>query len=175
MPCNGPYATINYFWRYELYEDVVPGANKAGFKRIGNCPCYEGNICASQNPAYYQNYSYNQHSTACCSPCTTPVYAVDENEQLIYPLTYDNLHDSANPSILPDGSVVPFERNFMKFFQTWTVQPVFHWSEAEAGTKRNHAKNLTTAPPDMGLDVTWEIEVKGKDKAFIHLIKRIAN
>ena len=92
-----------------------------------------------------------------------------------FPLTYDNLHDTANPSILPDGTTVPFERNFMKFFQTWTVQPVFHWSEAEVGTKRNHAKNLTNPPPDMGLDVTWEIEVKGKDKAFIHLIKRIAN
>jgi UV DNA damage repair endonuclease len=92
-----------------------------------------------------------------------------------FPLTYDNLHDTANPSILPDGSAVPFKNNFMRFFQTWDFPPVFHWSEAEVGTKRNHAKNLTTAPPDMGLDVTWEIEVKGKDKAFIHLIKRLHN
>jgi UV DNA damage endonuclease len=92
-----------------------------------------------------------------------------------FPLTYDNLHDTANPSILPDGSVVSFKNNFMRFFQTWDFPPVFHWSEAEVGTKRNHAKNLTTAPPDMGLDVTWEIEVKGKDKAFIHLIKRLHN
>jgi hypothetical protein len=27
----------------------------------------------------------------------------------------------------------------------------------------------------MGLDVTWEIEVKGKDKAFVHFIKRFPN
>jgi hypothetical protein len=92
-----------------------------------------------------------------------------------FPLTYDNLHDTANPSILPDGSVIPFEKNFMKFFQTWDVPPVFHWSEAETGTKRNHSKNLTVPPPDMGLDVTWEIEVKGKDKAFVHFIKRFPN
>jgi len=92
-----------------------------------------------------------------------------------FPLTYDNLHDTANPSILPDGSAVPFEKNFMKFFQTWDVPPVFHWSEAETGTKRNHSKNLTVPPPDMGLDITWEIEVKGKDKAFVHFIKRFPN
>jgi hypothetical protein len=26
-------------------------------------------------------------------------------------------------------------------------------------------------PPDMGLEVTWEIEIKGKDKGFIHHLK----
>ena len=125
MPCNGPYATINYFWRYELYEDVVPGANKAGFKRIGNCPCYEGNICASQNSAYYHGYSYNQHSTACCSPCTTPVYAVDENEQVIYPLTYDNF-DCIKKLALSDSSIIDKKRGLSNYYnkQWWnSVEP----------------------------------------------------
>jgi len=98
---------------------------------------------------------------------------VKKNYNFYFPLTFDNLHDDANPSLDSSGQRVSFEKLFMKFYQTWPVPPVFHWSEAEAGTKRNHAKSLTTHPPDMGLDITWEMEIKGKDKAFIHLIKRI--
>jgi len=98
---------------------------------------------------------------------------VKKNYNFYFPLTFDNLHDDANPSLDSSGQRVSFAKLFMKFYQTWPVPPVFHWSEAEAGTKRNHAKSLTTHPPDMGLDITWEMEIKGKDKAFIHLIKRI--
>jgi UV DNA damage endonuclease len=95
-----------------------------------------------------------------------------QNYNFYFPLTFDNLHDDANPSLTSSGERIPFEKLFMKFYQTWPVVPVFHWSEAEAGTKRNHAKSLTTCPPDMGLDITWEMEIKGKDKAFVHLLKR---
>jgi UV DNA damage endonuclease len=98
---------------------------------------------------------------------------IKQQYNFYFPLTFDNLHDDANPSLDSNGQRVSFEKLFMKYYQTWPVTPVFHWSEAEVGTKRNHAKSLTTRPPDMGLDITWEMEIKGKDKAFIHLVKRI--
>jgi UV DNA damage endonuclease len=88
-----------------------------------------------------------------------------------FPLTFDNLHDKANPSYDSQGNVIPIDKQFLKFYGTWPVEPVFHWSEAEEGTKRNHAQKLSNPPQDFGLDVTWEIEVKGKDKAFVHFIK----
>ena len=90
-----------------------------------------------------------------------------------FPLTLDNLHNEANPSYDPEGKPISLEKFFLKFYQTWPVTPTFHWSEAEEGKKRNHAHILQKAPIDFGLDVTWEIEIKGKDKGFIHHIKRI--
>jgi len=92
-----------------------------------------------------------------------------------FPLTFDNLHNEANPSFAPDGSATSMQKWFLLFYQTWPTEPIFHWSEAEKDTVRNHAKKLTTTPKDFGLDVTWEIEVKGKDKGFKHLLKNNLN
>ena len=119
MPCNGPYATVNYLWGYETYQYVVPGTNKAGFKRLGNCPCFEGNICATANPAYYYPYSYNQHSTACCSPCTYPRYATDENGRLIYPLTIDDFQCIKKMTI-SDASIIDKKAGLSYYYdRTW--------------------------------------------------------
>jgi UV DNA damage endonuclease len=81
------------------------------------------------------------------------------------PLTLDNLHDECNPSYDVEGKVIPYQKHYMKFYQTWPVPPVFHWSEGINGTLK-HADKLTIPPPDMGLDCTYEIEVKKKDKGF---------
>lgn len=89
-----------------------------------------------------------------------------------FPLTFDNLHDDVNPSFDENLNRITADKWFIKFYQTWPVQPVFHWSEAEAGTKRNHARTLSTIPTDYGVDVTWEIEIKDKDRGFIHLLDK---
>ena len=93
-----------------------------------------------------------------------------------FPLTFDNLHDEANPSFDQEGKIIPIDKWFIKFYQTWSVQPVFHWSEADFGTKRNHATKISKAPQDFGLDVVWEVEEKVKDKGFQHLLpKKVFN
>ena len=89
-----------------------------------------------------------------------------------FPLTFDNLHNQANPSLDSDGNETSMSSWFIKFYQTWPSEPVFHWSEAAEGTVRNHARKLTIPPQDFGLDVTWEIEVKDKDKGFEHLLNK---
>ncbi len=97
------------------------------------------------------------------------------NFNFAFPLTFDNLHDEANPSLDEKGEKINISKWFLKFYSTWNVEPVFHWSQAAEGTVRNHCKNLTKDPIDFGLDVTWEIEVKGKDKGFKHLLKKYRN
>ena len=89
-----------------------------------------------------------------------------------FPLTFDNLHDEANPSLDGNSKKIDMITWVMKFYHTWGVEPTFHWSEAAEGTTRNHARNLTKAPEDFGFDITWEIEVKGKDKGFQHLLNK---
>lgn len=88
-----------------------------------------------------------------------------------FPLTLDNLHDDCNPSYDATGQRVPYSKLFMKFHQTWPVTPVFHWSEGKNGTLQ-HADKITVAPPDLGLDCIYEVEVKKKDKGFIHLVPK---
>ena len=92
-----------------------------------------------------------------------------------FPLTFDNLHNEANPSLDSDGNTIDITTWFIKFYQTWPNEPVFHWSQAAEGTVRNHARKLTTSPQDFGLDVTWEVEVKDKDKGFEHLLNKSLN
>lgn len=89
-----------------------------------------------------------------------------------FPLTLDNLHDICNPSFDPHGNKISYEQQFLKFYQTWPVAPVFHWSEGKNNTNA-HADKLTVAPPDMGLDCTFEIEVKKKDRGFVHFLPQV--
>jgi UV DNA damage endonuclease len=88
-----------------------------------------------------------------------------------FPLTLDNLHDDCNPSFAPDGNRIPYNKLFIKFYQTWPVTPVFHWSEGIDKTFK-HANTVTVPPPELGLDVIYEVEVKHKDKGFIHLLSK---
>ena len=92
-----------------------------------------------------------------------------------FPLTFDNLHNEVNPSLDPNGKIINMKSWFIKFYNTWPNEPIFHWSEAEEGKVRNHARNLTIPPKDFGVDVVWEIEVKGKDKGFEHLLNKSLN
>lgn len=85
-----------------------------------------------------------------------------------FPLTLDNLHNTCNPSIV-NGEVVDYKTLFFKFHQTWPFPPVFHWSEGVNNTSK-HAQKLTLTPPDYGLECTYEIEIKDKDKGFYHLL-----
>jgi UV DNA damage endonuclease len=86
-----------------------------------------------------------------------------------FPLTLDNLHDKCNPSIDSNGNIIPYEKHFMKFYSTWPVEPVFHWSESDDNTLK-HAKTVKTPPVDLGLDCIYEMEYKNKDKGFAHLL-----
>jgi len=94
---------------------------------------------------------------------------------LAFPLTFDNLHDEANPSLDSNNDKIDINTWFIKFYKTWPNEPIFHWSEAAEGTVRNHARKLSTSPIDFGLDVTWEIEIKDKDKGFQHLLNKKLN
>lgn len=78
-----------------------------------------------------------------------------------YPLVYDNLHDSCNPSSNRDWCRV--------FTSTWPVYtPIFHWSEGEAEDARSHADYYSKVPDCVKnmRHVIWECEVKMKDRAI---------
>ena len=64
------------------------------------------------------------------------------------PLSYDNLLDDANPSVL-QGKRVTISQNVDAFSKTWpdNAAPVFHW-----GDKDN--------PPEYEREIIWEMEQK---------------
>lgn len=80
------------------------------------------------------------------------------------PITYDNLHHA----MLPDG--LSHQQAFEMAHATWPVEPIFHYSEGIDGT-RKHADYATSIPPDYGLPVIWEVELKAKDKAIGRMLK----
>lgn len=86
-----------------------------------------------------------------------------------FPLTLDNLHDECNPSYDANNNKLSYKHWFMKFYQTWNCTPVFHWSEGINGT-RSHAQKASKAPEDFGADIIYEVEVKDKDKGFLHFL-----
>jgi len=88
----------------------------------------------------------------------------------IMPLTYDNLHDECNPSIL-SGNTVTMNQNVDAFAKTWPddVTPVFHWSHGRSDRKRSHADFADGNPPEYERPLIWEVEVKQKDFAIAKL------
>lgn len=81
------------------------------------------------------------------------------------PITYDNLHHE----MLPDG--LTHRQAFEAAYATWTgYMPIFHYSEGINGT-RKHADYAKSLPPDYGLPVVWEVELKAKDKAIKRMLK----
>jgi len=88
----------------------------------------------------------------------------------IMPLTYDNLHDECNPSVL-NGNAVTMAQNVDAFAKTWpdAVTPVFHWSNGRSDRKRNHADFADGNPPQYERPLVWEVEVKQKDFAIAKL------
>lgn len=85
------------------------------------------------------------------------------------PLTLDNLHDKCNPSYDMNNNIISYEKHFIKFYKTWSVIPIFHWSESDDNSIK-HAKKVINPPIDLGLDCVYEMEYKDKDKGFIHLL-----
>jgi len=79
-------------------------------------------------------------------------------------LVYDNLHDACNPSD-PDMAQV--------FADTWgESRPVFHWSEGIGGG-RSHADYASHVPgvvSSLAERVTWEVELKAKDRAIAAIL-----
>ena len=73
------------------------------------------------------------------------------------PITYDNLHDKCNPSILG---------NMQNCADTWPCKPLFHYSEScpDATNPRKHADMPTNCPFSDAYD--WDIELKSKDAAI---------
>ena len=95
-----------------------------------------------------------------------------------FPLTYDNLHNSCNPSSV-NGTVVTDSQNVQAFYHTWDAVPVFHWGESKSNKpneKRSHADYLSSSIPEfkntdgVPLGITWEYEVKARDKAILKIL-----
>lgn len=83
------------------------------------------------------------------------------------PITYDNLHHE----MLPDG--LTHRQSFEAAYATWSgVMPIFHYSEGINGT-RKHADYAQHLPPDYGLPVVWEVELKAKDRAIERIQKQL--
>jgi len=83
------------------------------------------------------------------------------------PITYDNLHHE----MLSDG--LTHRQAFEAAYATWIgYMPIFHYSEGINGT-RKHADYAQNVPPDYGLPVVWEVELKAKDKAIKRMQKQL--
>lgn len=99
------------------------------------------------------------------------VYCFEEHE-FGFPLAYNNLFDVLNPSRI-ENSVVEQQINVGAFHETWNgVVPVFTWTESENSEKpRVHARELSSAIPDFGYQIKWEIDVADKDIAILKLFE----
>ena len=88
-----------------------------------------------------------------------------------FPLTLDNNHDLLNPSPEVPSQIRDYLYWFKKFYMTWGLfAPVFHFS-ASKDKSGAHSDYLLDFPPDYGCNVTYEIEVKAKDKAILEILK----
>jgi UV DNA damage endonuclease len=86
-----------------------------------------------------------------------------------FPLTYDNLHDYCNPSLLQEEKVTQ-EQNVQAFSGTWKKDvPVFHYSWGREDKFRSHADFAAENIPDYDMEITWECELKQKDYAIEQL------
>ena len=89
------------------------------------------------------------------------------------PITYDNLHDKCNPSVLftSDGNRKVILRDPMELCaETWgEIKPLFHYSEShpDKTNPRSHADMPTDYPFSDQYD--WDIELKSKDAAIREL------
>lgn len=81
-------------------------------------------------------------------------------------LSYYNIADKRNPSKLGSEDVEEIV-NIGAFHETWMgVVPVFLWSE-KVGEGNLSKDFLSNAIPDFNYSITWECDVKKRDKAII--------
>lgn len=78
------------------------------------------------------------------------------------PITFDTLHHS----LLPDG--LTDQEAFDLAYDTWPVEPIFHYSEGVNGT-RKHTDLPVSFPKDYGREVVFECELKAKDHAIFKI------
>jgi UV DNA damage endonuclease len=78
------------------------------------------------------------------------------------PITFDTLHHS----LLPDG--LTDQEAFDLAYDTWPVEPIFHYSEGVNGT-RKHADLPVSFPKDYGRQVLWDVEAKAKCHAIFKI------
>jgi len=78
------------------------------------------------------------------------------------PITFDSLHHS----LLPDG--LTDTEAFNMAYDTWPVDPIFHYSEGVNGT-RKHADMPVSFPKNYGRRVIWDCELKNKCQAIFKI------
>jgi UV DNA damage endonuclease len=78
------------------------------------------------------------------------------------PITFDTLHHS----LLSDG--LSDQEAFDLAYDTWPVEPIFHYSEGVNGT-RKHADLPVSFPKNYGREVLFETELKGKCHAIFKI------
>jgi UV DNA damage endonuclease len=93
-------------------------------------------------------------------------WSVKELTEIFYPktnipITFDYLHHKCNPNELSEQDA------FYKCYETWDVQPLFHYSEsADGNNPRKHADYAVQSINTYGLDIDLDFELKQKCKAI---------
>jgi UV DNA damage endonuclease len=81
------------------------------------------------------------------------------------PVTFDNLHHE----MLNHGT--SHKDAFYDAISTWTVQPLFHYSEGKNGT-RAHKDMAEHLPTHYDEDVMFDVELKSKDYAILDMLRK---
>lgn len=84
------------------------------------------------------------------------------------PVTFDNLHHK----MLSDG--LSEEEAFTLAYETWPVEPIFHYSEGKNNT-RAHCDMAEGLPNSYSTNVMFEVELKSKDMAILDILQRSQN
>lgn len=82
------------------------------------------------------------------------------------PVTFDNLHHeflNHNQS---------YSDAFYEAKSTWNTIPIFHYSEGKNNT-RAHADMPIQSPISFNEDIYWEVELKNKDYAILHILNSL--
>ena len=81
------------------------------------------------------------------------------------PVTFDNLHHE-----MLNHDVSHYDA-FYDALSTWTVQPLFHYSEGKNGT-RSHKDMADNLPVHYNEDVMFDVELKSKDYAILDILRK---
>ncbi len=81
------------------------------------------------------------------------------------PVTFDNLHHE-----MLNHDVSHYDA-FYDALSTWTVQPLFHYSEGKNGT-RSHKDMADNLPVHYNEDVMFDVELKSKDYAILDMLRK---
>ena len=81
------------------------------------------------------------------------------------PVTFDNLHHKML------NHDISHKDAFYDAMSTWSVQPLFHYSEGKDNT-RAHKDMAEELPEHYNEDVMFDVELKSKDYAILDILKR---